>query len=48
MKKVTKPMEEEKPKEDAPIGKKIGYIRRKRGLSQTELGKAVGVTKKQL
>lgn len=46
MKKVTKPIEEEKPKDDAPIGKKINYIRRKRGLSQTELGKAVGVRKK--
>lgn len=46
MKKVTKPMEEEKPKEDASIGKRIDYIRRKRGLSQTELGKSVGVTKK--
>ncbi len=46
MKKVTKPMEEDKPKKDAPIGKKIDYIRRKRGLTQTELGKAVGVAKK--
>lgn len=46
MKKVTKPIEEEKPKKDAPIGKRIDYIRRKRGLSQTELGKIVGVTKK--
>ena len=46
MKKVTKPMEEEKPTKDARIGKRIDYIRRKRGLSQTELGKAIGVTKK--
>ncbi len=46
MKKVTKPIEEEKPKKDDPIGRRIDYIRRKRGLSQTELGKAVGVTKK--
>ena len=46
MKKVTKPFEEEKPSKDAKIGKRIDYIRRKRGLSQTELGKAVGVTKK--
>lgn len=46
MKKVTKPIEEEKPKKDAPIGKRIDYIRRKRGLSQTELGEIVGVTKK--
>ena len=46
MKKVTKPMEEEKPTKEARIGKRIDYIRRKRGLSQTELGKAVGVTKK--
>ena len=46
MKKVTKPMEEEKPTKDARIGKRIDYIRRKRGLSQTELGKDIGVTKK--
>lgn len=46
MKKVTKPMEEEKPSKDAPIGKKINYIRRKKGLSQTALGKTVGVRKK--
>ena len=46
MKKVTKPIEEEKPKKDAPIGKRIDYIRRKRGLTQTELGEAVGVRKK--
>lgn len=46
MKKVTKPMEEDKPSKDAKIGKRIEYIRKKRGLSQTELGKAVGVTKK--
>ena len=46
MKKVTKPMEEDKPTKEARIGKRIDYIRRKRGLSQTELGKAVGVTKK--
>lgn len=43
MNKVTKPMEEEKPTKDAPIGKRINYIRRKKGLSQTELGKAIGV-----
>lgn len=46
MKKVTKPIEEEKPSKDDKIGKRIEYIRKKRGLSQTELGKAVGVTKK--
>lgn len=46
MKKVTIPIEQEKPTKDAQIGKRINYIRRKRGLSQTELGKAVGVTKK--
>lgn len=46
MKKVTKLIEEEKPSTEAEIGKRIEYIRRKRGLSQTELGKALGVTKK--
>lgn len=46
MKKVTKPLEEEKPSKDDKIGKRIEYIRKKRGLSQTELGKSIGVTKK--
>lgn len=46
MKKVTKPMEEDKPSKDAKIGKRIKYIREKRGLSQTTLGKSMGVTKK--
>ena len=46
MKKVTKPIEEERPTIEDSIGKKIDYIRRKKGLSQTELGKAVGTTKK--
>lgn len=46
MNKVTKPFEEEKPSMDAPVGKRIDYIRRKKGLSQKDLGKAVGVEDK--
>lgn len=46
MNKVTKPFEEEKPSKNAPVGKRIDYIRRKKGLSQKELGKAVGVEDK--
>lgn len=41
MNKVTKPFEEEKPSIDAPIGKRIDYIRRKKGLSQSDLGKSL-------
>lgn len=43
MNKVTKPFEEEKPSKDAPIGKRIDYIRRKKGLSQNDLGKALDI-----
>lgn len=46
MNKVTKPLEEEKPSKDAPIGKRIDYIRRKKGLSQKDLAKAVDVDDK--
>lgn len=44
--KVTKPLTEEKPKPSDSIGKKIDYIRRKRGLKQEELAIKLGVTKK--
>ena len=46
MNKVTKPVEEEKPLKDATIGERIDYVRRKKGLSQKDLGKAVGVEDK--
>lgn len=46
MNKVTKPVEEERPSIDAPIGKRIDYIRRKKGLSQKDLAKAVDVDDK--
>lgn len=46
MNKVTKPIEEEKPLKDATIGERIDYVRRKKGLSQKDLGKAVGVEDK--
>ena len=44
--KVTKPLQEEKPKLSDNIGKKIDYIRRDRGLTQEELANKLGVTKK--
>lgn len=44
--KVTKPIQDEKPKLSASIGKKIDYIRRKRGLTQEQLAEKIGVTKK--
>ena len=46
MNKVTKPVEEEKPLMDATIGERIDYVRRKKGLSQKDLGKAVDVEDK--
>lgn len=46
MNKVTKPVEEEKPLKDATIGERINYVRRKKGLSQKDLGKAVEVEDK--
>ena len=46
MNKVTKPVEEEKPLKDATIGERIDYVRRKKGLSQKDLGKAVDVEDK--
>lgn len=44
--KVTKPIQEEKPKLSDSIGKKIDYIRRERGLTQEQLADKIGVTKK--
>lgn len=46
MNKVTKPIEEEKPLKDATIGERINYARRKKGMSQKELAKVVGVEDK--
>ncbi len=44
--KVTKPIQEERPTKEDPIGKRIDWIRRKRGMKQEELGKELGKTKK--
>ena len=42
--KVTKPLQEEKPKLSDNIGKKIDYIRRDRGLTQEELANILNTT----
>lgn len=48
MNKVTKPIEDERPKQTSTIGKKIDYIRRNRDVSQKELAKKLDIDRQTL